>query len=77
MKNDGSKVRQQNAKVWATLLVMCMAQYLTVREKDLDVHFYNASVILCGGILALLFFLLPRDEQGRVRPLFGLKEVKD
>jgi hypothetical protein len=46
--------------------MICVAQYFTVREDDLAVHFYNASVILMAGLLAVLVVLIPRDEQGRI-----------
>jgi hypothetical protein len=58
--------REAAGKVWAILLLICAAQYFTVRETDLAVHFYNASVILMAGLLAVLVALLPRDPEGRI-----------
>ncbi len=58
--------REAAGKAWAILLMICAAQYFTVREDDLAIHFYNASVILMAGLLAVLVVLLPRDKQGRV-----------
>ena len=66
LKAKNKQARIQSARVWGLLLFICMAQYLTVREKSLEVHFYNASVILCAGLLAILYVLLPRDAQGAV-----------
>jgi len=63
---SGRFPREAAGKVWATLLLICAAQYFTVREADLAVHFYNASVILMAGLLAVLVVLLPRDREGRV-----------
>lgn len=60
--------RETNGRVWALLLGMCAALYFTVKEQALDIHFYNASVILMTTLLALLVLLLPRDEQGIVVP---------
>lgn len=58
--------REAAGKAWAILLMICAAQYFTVREADLAIHFYNASVLLMAGLLAVLVVLLPRDEQGRI-----------
>lgn len=58
--------REAAGKAWAILLMICAAQYFTVREDDLAVHFYNASVILMAGLLMVLLVLLPRDDQGRI-----------
>ncbi len=48
------------AKVWMALLGLCVAQYFTVKEKELDVHFYNASVLLMITTLVVLVFLIQR-----------------
>lgn len=58
--------REASGKVWLTLLLLCSALYMTVRENDLALHFYNASVLLMAALAALLVFLLPRDEQGLI-----------
>lgn len=58
--------REAAGKTWVILLAICAAQYFTVRETDLAIHFYNASVILMTGFLLILIALLPRDEDGRV-----------
>ncbi len=58
--------REAGAKTWILLLGICAAQYFTVRETNLSMHFYNASVLLMGGLLAILVVLLPRDEEGQV-----------
>jgi hypothetical protein len=43
------------------LLGLCAAQYFTVKEKELDVHFFNASVLLMAALLAVLVVLLRRS----------------
>ena len=58
--------REAAGKTWAILLLICAAQYFTVREADLAIHFYNASVLLMAGLFAVLFVLTPRDEEGRL-----------
>lgn len=58
--------KEAAGKAWAILLMICAAQYFTVRETDLAVHFYNASVILMAGLLWLLVVLIPRDAEGRI-----------
>jgi hypothetical protein len=60
------QTKEAYGKAWAILLAICVAQYFTVREDDLAVHFYNASVILLTGLFGVLFVLLPRDEEGRI-----------
>lgn len=58
--------RKASGAVWALLLGLCAAQYFTVKEADLAVHFYNASVLLMAALLGILVVLLPRDRSGRV-----------
>ncbi len=58
--------RETSGRVWAVLLALCAAQYFTVRESQLDMHFYNASVLLMGSLLMVLFVLLPRDKSRRI-----------
>ncbi len=58
--------RETGGKVWALLLALCAAQYFTVKEAQLDLHFYNASVLLMSTILLVLVTMLPRDDQGRI-----------
>lgn len=53
-------------RVWVALLGMCAALYFTVRETDLALHFYNASVLLMGALLIVLVALLPRNDEGRI-----------
>src|SRR5690606_27674062 len=48
------------AKVWLLLLGLCAAQYFTVKEKDLAIHFYNASVLHMAAILGILVVLVER-----------------
>lgn len=62
--------REASGRAWTLLLGMCMALYFTVKEQALELHFYNASVILLATLLALLLVLLPRDETGVVRSPF-------
>ena len=58
--------RETAGKVWALLLGLCAAQYFTVKETQLDLHFYNASVLLMGTLFFILVALLPRDADGRI-----------
>lgn len=58
--------REESGKVWAILLGLCAAQYFTVKETELDLHFYNASVLLMAALFFILVSMLPRDDQGRV-----------
>ena len=58
--------RETAGKVWALLLGLCAAQYFTVKQEQLDQHFYNASVLLMAALLLILTTLLPRDAEGRV-----------
>jgi hypothetical protein len=66
MKQVGRYAKEAAALVWAILLAVCAGQYFTVRETDLAVHFYNASVLLMAGLLGVLYVLLPRDSEGRI-----------
>lgn len=50
--------------VWVIVLGLCAAQYFTVKEQALDLHFYNASVLLMVATFLVLWSLLPRDEAG-------------
>jgi ABC-type proline/glycine betaine transport system permease subunit len=58
--------RVQAGRVWALLLGMCAFLYLTVKEQSLDIHFYNASVLLMSTLLAISFCSLPRDDDGQI-----------
>lgn len=58
--------REAAGKVWALLLGLCAAQYFTVKQEQLDLHFYNASVLLMAALFLILTTLLPRDAEGRV-----------
>ncbi len=55
------RLEEHAAKVWIILLGLCAAQYFTVKEKELDVHFYNASVLLMAALLGVLVVLLRRS----------------
>jgi hypothetical protein len=50
-----------DAAMWLSLLGVCTVQYLTTLTKDLDLHFYSATVVLFSGIVVLLFVMLSRD----------------
>lgn len=63
--------REASGKVWILLLGLCAAQYFTVKEQSLDLHFYNAAVLLMATLLGILVVLLPRDEDGLVVLPFG------
>jgi hypothetical protein len=54
------RLEEHSAKVWIILLGLCAAQYFTVKEKELDIHFYNASVLLMAALLGVLVVLLRR-----------------
>lgn len=54
------RIDPTTAKVWLLLLGLCAAQYFTVKEKDLAIHFYNASVLLMAAILGILIVLVQR-----------------
>ncbi len=60
------RLDQHAGKVWVILLGLCAAQYFTVKEKDMEVHFYNASVLLMAALLFVLVVLLKRslEEHG-------------
>jgi hypothetical protein len=58
--------KEASGKAWALLLLICVAQYFTVRETDLANHFYNASILLMAGLFGVLFVLLPRDKDNRI-----------
>lgn len=49
---------KHTAQVWLLLLGLCAAQYFTVKEKDLAIHFYNASVLLMAALLGILLVLV-------------------
>ncbi len=63
---SGRFQREANGKVWMLILGLCSAQYFTVKESAVDLHFYNASVLLMAATLGILIMLLPRDEQGLI-----------
>src|SRR5690606_28162811 len=56
--------RVASGRVWVTILALCAAQYFTVKEQALDLHFYNASVLLMVTTFLVLWALLPRDAHG-------------
>lgn len=56
--------RVASGRVWVTILALCAAQYFTVKEQALDLHFYNASVLLMVATFLVLWALLPRDAHG-------------
>ncbi len=56
--------RVTSGRVWVIVLGLCAAQYFTVKEQALDLHFYNASVLLMVATFLVLWSLLPRDEAG-------------
>jgi hypothetical protein len=47
--------------VWIAVTAMCAVQYFTVLEKDLDMHFNYASLILVLTLAAVLASLLVED----------------
>ena len=51
---SGARISARHAGVWLSVLVVCVAQYWTVLEKDTGLHFYYASVLLCVGLAAVL-----------------------
>lgn len=55
-----------SGRVWLAVLGLCAAQYFTVKEQALDLHFYNASVLLMAATLFVLWALLPRTEEGEL-----------
>jgi hypothetical protein len=48
--------------LWATMLLVCVAQYWTTLTSDLELHFESASVLLCGGLMTMLVLVLYRDS---------------
>ena len=56
-----SSARRQLA-LWVVLLAMCGAQYFTVLAKNLDNHFYFATIILFITLFAFLVLLLKADH---------------
>lgn len=54
------RLGEHTAKVWLLLLGLCAAQYFTVKERDLAIHFYNASVLLMAAMLGILVVLAQR-----------------
>ncbi|MBX3126527.1 MAG: hypothetical protein KF718_07405 [Polyangiaceae bacterium] len=51
--------------LWASFLGVCAAQYWTVRESDLGLHFHFASALLFGGLTLGLAALLVQDALER------------
>lgn len=58
--------RIASGRVWVIVLGLCAAQYFTVKEQALDLHFYNASVLLMVATFLILWSLLPRDGKGEL-----------
>lgn len=56
------RLGEHTAKVWLLLLGLCAAQYFTVKERDLAIHFYNASVLLMAALLGILVVLAQRAQ---------------
>jgi hypothetical protein len=50
-------VSPAGARVWLSLLLMCAAQYFTVLEPDLSLHFYFATLLLFVAITQILVSL--------------------
>lgn len=71
--SKGRFEREASGKVWIVLLGLCAAQYFTVKEESLEVHFYNAAVLLMAALLGVLVALLPRDEEGLIVSPFGAR----
>jgi hypothetical protein len=55
-----------DAGIWLSLLAICVAQYYTVLENDLDLHFYNATVLLFAGLTSMLVLIIRRDLRAGV-----------
>jgi hypothetical protein len=64
LKASSPAARVTSGRVWVIVLGLCAAQYFTVKEQALDLHFYNASVLLMVATFLVLWSLLPRDETG-------------
>jgi hypothetical protein len=60
------RARVASGRVWVIVLGLCAAQYFTVKEQALDLHFYNASVLLMAATFFVLWALLPRDSKGEL-----------
>jgi hypothetical protein len=50
-------VSPAGVRVWITLLLMCVAQYTSVLEPDLSLHFYFATLILFIALTQILVTL--------------------
>ncbi len=57
--------------LWGTLLLVCVAQYWTTLTSDLELHFEEASVLLCGGFIVILVLILYRDRELWLPPAKG------
>ena len=56
---------QADGVVWVAVTAMCAVQYFTVLEKDLDMHFNYASLILVVTLAVVLVSLLAGDYYSR------------
>lgn len=54
-------VQPLDAGVWLVLAGICVAEYWTVLESDVELHFQYATVLLFAGMGGLLAVLLKRD----------------
>ena len=50
-----------DAGVWGTLMLLCAAQYGTVLEKDLGLHFYLATALLFVAFSGVFLLLVGHD----------------
>lgn len=65
---DARPIDAADAVAWLGLLGICFAQYYTVLEHDLELHFYYATVILFGGLTAMFVGLLVRETARTPEP---------
>jgi hypothetical protein len=56
---------QADGVVWVAVTAMCAVQYFTVLEKDLDMHFNYASLVLVVTLAVVLVSLLVGDYYSR------------
>lgn len=70
---DSTPISAAGAGVWLALLLMCTAQYVSVLEPDLSLHFYLATWILFIALTHILLTLAAAPP--RPRPVGALARI--
>src|SRR5262249_31819826 len=67
------RIDKTDAGMWLSLLGICVAQYYTVLETDMDLHFQMSTAIFFAGMTVWFLLLIHRDfDLSRFLELIGM-----